>query len=412
MKQLIILTTAVLLMLYGNLAAQRLDKAILKEYKPGFYENSILKGIEEFEQPAKPTPRRSFKVDVTGLNAPTDPDQYKKYWHNTPVSQGNTGTCWCFATTSFYETEAYRIGGQQIKLSEMFSVYWEYVERAKEYVRTRGNMFVGEGSEANAVTRSYKLYGAVPLSAYTGLKEGQKYHSHAKMFAEIEAYFKSIKAANVWNEAQAVETVKSIMNYYIGIPPSQFAWQGKNYTPQSFLKEVLKLNMDDYVEILSLSTEPFYKKVEYKVEDNWWHSADYFNVPLEDYMAALKKAIRNGFTVSIGGDVSEAGFVSDAQIAIVPTFDIPAEYINDDARAFRFLNKTTTDDHGMHLVGYTEKEGKDWYLIKDSGAGSRSCGQGCKQFGYYFFHEDYVKLKMMGFTVHKDAVKNLLQKGM
>ncbi len=77
------------------------------------------------------------------------------------------------------------------------------------------------------------------------------------------------------------------------------------------------------------------------------------------------------------------------------------------ARQFRFSNKTTTDDHGIHLVGYLNKDGKDWYLIKDSGAGSRD---DVKNFGYYFYSDDYVKLKMMDFMVNKNAVKDLLSK--
>ena len=58
---------------------------------------------------------------------------------------------------------------------------------------------------------------------------------------------------------------------------------------------------------LSYTQEPFYKQVEYKVPDNWWHSSVYYNVPLDTYMSALKNAVRKGFTVSIGGDVSEPG---------------------------------------------------------------------------------------------------------
>jgi len=64
----------------------------------------------------------------------------------------------------------------------------------------------------------------------------------------------------------------------------------------------------------------------------------------------------------------------------------------------------------MHLVGYLEKDGKDWYLIKDSSAGSRNNDSNASEYGYYFFSEDYVKLKMMDFMVHKDAVKDLLGK--
>jgi bleomycin hydrolase len=156
--------------------------------------------------------------------------------------------------------------------------------------------------------------------------------------------------------------------------------------------------------------ESFYKKVEYKVPDNWWHNADYHNVPLDVFMATLKNVIRQGYTVSIGGDVSEPGFDRVTQCAVVPDFDIPPSYINDDARQFRFSNSTTTDDHGMHLVGFLEKDGKDWYLIKDSGSGSRNNDLNAKEFGYYFFSEDYIKLKMMDFIVHKEVVKDLLGK--
>jgi bleomycin hydrolase len=98
---------------------------------------------------------------------------------------------------------------------------------------------------------------------------------------------------------------------------------------------------------------------------------------------------------------------------MIPDYDIPSGYINEDARQFRFTNETTTDDHGMQLIGILENykdSGKNWYLIKDSGSGSRNVGEDDPRFGYYFFHEDYIRLKMMGFTIHKDAVKDVLKK--
>jgi len=205
-------------------------------------------------------------------------------------------------------------------------------------------------------------------------------------------------------------TVKSIMNHYMGVPPSEVTINGQKVTPLQYLKEIIKINPDDYVDILSYTQQPFYKQVEYEVGDNWWHSSDYYNVPLDVFMAALKNAVRKGYTLAIGGDVSEPGFDRTTQCAVVPDFDIPSAYINDDARQFRFSNHTTTDDHGLHLVGYLEKDGKDWYLVKDSGSGSRNNDPNAKEFGYYFFSEDYVKLKMMDFMVHKDAVKDILAK--
>jgi bleomycin hydrolase len=162
--------------------------------------------------------------------------------------------------------------------------------------------------------------------------------------------------------------------------------------------------------VTSVLEKPYWKQVEYDVPDNWWNDSSYYNLPLDEYMNIVRKSIRNGYTLMIGGDVSEAGFDAKNQIAIVPSFDIPAESIDEFSRQFRFSNKTTTDDHGMHLIGYLEKDGKDWYLIKDSGSGSRNCAKESKNFGYYFFREDYVKLKMMTFMVHKDMMKEYLQK--
>ncbi|NSW44863.1 MAG: peptidase C1 [Bacteroidales bacterium] len=387
------------------------DKAIFKESKPGFYQNVIMKDIQQVnEQLAPPQTYKRFKADMTGKDLPNKVDLYKQQWHNAPISQGNAGTCWAFSTVSYFESEVYRLTQQKVKLSEIYIAYWEYVEKVKEFVRTRGKSIVEEGSEANAVTRMIKKYGIVPWEQYNGLIHGRKYHTHEQMKSEMDNYLKWVKEANAWNEEAVVATVKSIMNYHIGEPPTQVNWNGKTMTPQQFASDILKINPDNYVDILSYMQEPFYQKVLYDVPDNWWKSTEYYNVPLDEFMKALNKAVENGYTVAIGGDVSEPGFDPETQCAIIPTFDIPSNFITDEARQFRFSNKTTTDDHGVHLVGYTDYKGSRWYLIKDSGAGSRNNNPTAKEFGYYFFREDYVKLKMMNFTVHKDAVKDLLSK--
>ncbi|MCX6282454.1 MAG: peptidase C1 [Bacteroidetes bacterium] len=407
----VILATLTFIIAAASYAQQPRTPAIMKEGKPGYFQNTIMKDIRAVDDsilPAKTEKR--FQADLSGMTWPNKINLYQKEWHLPPVSQGNTNTCWCFSTTSFFESEVHRLTKQEVKLSEMYTVYWEYVERAKRFVSERGNSAFSEGSEANAVIRDFKKYGIVPREAYSGMEPGRKFYSHSKMFKELSQYMDNVKNTNAWDEAQVISTVKSIMNHYMGIPPESIEWKGIRYTPKEFLSSVLKLQMDDYVDVLSYLQKPFWEKVEYEVPDNWWHSRDYYNVPLEDFMNALKNAIKNHYTMVIGGDVSEAGFSREAQVAIIPTFDIPSEDIDDNARQFRFSNGTTTDDHGMHLVGFYEKDGTGWYLIKDSGSGSRNHDEAAPEFGYYFFRADYLKLKMMDFLVHKDAVKDLLGK--
>ena len=70
----------------------------------------------------------------------------------------------------------------------------------------------------------------------------------------------------------------------------------------------------------------------------------------------------------------------------------------------RALLPVGSDDHDLHVVGITTKDGRDWFLVKDSWSSAWNNDHP----GYYFFHEDYVKLKMLAFLVHRDAVKELL----
>jgi bleomycin hydrolase len=411
-----IFTAAALLLVISGAAQNNISKGKIEvEQKgKGFYYESIMKDVNAQDDKVKEEkPYIKFVMDQSGMDLPNDLSLYKSVWCQPTHSQGNTGTCWCFSTTSMYESEIFRQSGKKVSLSEIYTVYWEYVEKAIRYIDKRGDSNFDEGSEGNAVARIMNQYGAVPASEYTGLLGDRKFHSHAQMAKEMKGYLESMKESNSWNMNSGLETIKDIMNHYLGVPPTEFTVEGKKYTPMSYLKDYLKLNPSDFVEILSYKQEPYWQQVEYTVPDNWWHSKEYYNIPLDDFMKALKEAVKNGYSVAIGGDVSESGFSRETNCALIPDYDIPSAYINEDARQFRFSNETTTDDHGMHVIGILEnykKSGKDWYLIKDSSSGSRNVGEKDPRFGYYFFSEDYVKLKMMGFTVHKDAVKEVMAK--
>ena len=381
------------------------DKGIFETYSNPFYDKMIQES-NDYEK-VKKIESKSFKMNFDGKKIPQSLEEFTIIDVNEPISQGNTGTCWCFSTTSFYESEIKRISGKNINLSELYPVYFEYVEKTREYIRTRGKTYLGQGSETNAVQRMMKLYGIVPFEVYEGKPSEQPFYNHEEMFNEIKTYLKNCKETNYWDEEAILSNIKYILNHYMGEPPTKFRYNGRTYTPKGFMRYVTKLNPDDYVDFMSLLEKPYWSKEEYKVPDNWWRSEEYYNIPLEEFMSIIKSSIKNGYSMSIGGDVSESGYSSKYDIAMVPSFDIPSQYIDENARQFRFSNGTTTDDHAIHLIGYKVDENDDWwFLIKDSGSGSRN-----GRFpGYYFYHEDYVKLKMMTFTIHKDAAKEILDR--
>jgi len=361
---------------------------------------------QERQEKARKDKKQKFVADFSNVQKPESPDVFTRLFAFPPVAQYQSGMCWCFSTTSFLESEIYRQHKKKIKLSELHTVYWEYVEKARRFIRERGNSYFGEGSESNAVFRIMKQYGAVPAEAYTGLINGQTRHNHTALFEELEAYLNYCKENDFWDEDVALESVKLILNKYIGKPPSDFTYKGKEYTPGKFLKKVMKLDMDDYVDFVSTTSFPFYTQGMFDVPDNWWLDSSYYNIPLDEWCAVINKAMEKGYTLCIGGDVSEPGYFGPEDAAFIPSFDIPQEYINQDSREYRIQNGSTEDDHGIHMIGYTKVGDYTWYLIKDSARGSR---QG-KYKGYYMYREDYPRLKMLGFSVHKDVVKDILKK--
>lgn len=347
-----------------------------------------------------------IRLDWSGVVKPASPEAFKPPFHFPPRRQYRTGTCWCFSTTSFFESEVKRLTGQEIKLSEMYTVYWEYVEKALGYIAKRGCQPFTQGSESDAVSIIWKKYGVVPASAYSGHAPGKDKYDDEGMTSEMARYLEFAKNHNYWDEGIVISEIRAILDRYMERPPEEFEYGGDRYTPKRFFDEVLKLKLDDYVDVMSTLSIPFYTKGKYDVPDNWRPTEDYCNVPLKEFYEILTRATARGYTVAIGGDVSEPGLYGFEDAAIVPTFDIPQEYIDQDAREFRFDNHTTEDDHGVHLLASMKVAGRDWFLIKDS-ANRAYWG---KQKGYFFFREDYIKLKMLEFTVHKDVVQFIMPK--
>jgi bleomycin hydrolase len=348
---------------------------------------------------------KELRFDFAGIRKPESLDAFQTAFHFPPVQQFNTGNCWCFSTTSFFESEVYRLSGRKIKLSEMHTVYYEYLEKARRYVQQRGDSFFHEGSEGNAVILVWRKHGVVPSEAYKGELDPDGRYDDTEIVTEMKAYLEHVKSNELWDEELAVASLRLIMDKYMGRPPDRFVYDGAEITPQRFFADVLRLDLDDYVCVMSTLSQPFHAYGEYKVPANWWHSQDYYNVPLDEFYRIITYAIENGYTVRLNGDVSEPGHNGLEDAAVIPTFDIPREYIDQDAREFRFANGATDDDHDVHLVGHTSLGDYDWFLVKDSA----DHAQHGRFKGYMFFREDYIKLKTLTFIVHKDAVKSVVE---
>lgn len=336
----------------------------------------------------------------------------------TPViSQGRTGTCWSFSSTSFLESEIIRLTGKQIDLSEMYTVRNTYPKKLDNFVMRQGKAQLSEGGLAHDVMNSVAAYGLVPQEAYSGLFASETSHNHAEMVAVLKAMAETYvdnpgrSLSKKWRPA-----TEAVLNIYLGENVSRFTYEGKQYTPQSFL-EMTKIVPEDYVSVTSFTHAPFYSKFILNIPDNWSYGS-FYNVPLDEMMNTINHALEKGFTVELDCDVSERTFSSKDGVAVIPLNSennvlalqgiYPEMKITQSYRQDEFENFTTTDDHLMHITGMLkDQNGATYYKVKNSwGTDETRNANG----GYVYFSEAYMRLKAISITVHKDAVPQVTAK--
>ena len=324
-----------------------------------------------------------------------------KQLKTTPVkNQNNTGTCWSFATTSFVETEILRTGGGELNLSEMYFVYYGYLDKADKFVRLQGKANFSQGGQAHDVMNVVQRFGFVPEENFKGLNYGLENHDHAELEEVLASLVKTVakskKPTTAWRSA-----FEGILKAYLGEIPTKVKYNGAEYSPFDFSRNALKFNPNDYIEITSYSYLPFYQQVELDVPDNWSHGL-YYNLPIDEATQIMKTAVENGYSVCWDGDVSEKEFSHRSGLA---TYDSPMN-VTDQTRQQTFDNYQTTDDHLMHLTGLAKDEkGQIFFQTKNSwSADSNNFG------GYLYMSEDFIRLKTVAFMVHKDAISKEIKK--
>jgi bleomycin hydrolase len=359
----------------------------------------------------------------------------KEVGSGTVKNQHRSGTCWSFSTQSFIESEIIRNGGDVTDLSEMWVVRKVYEDKAKRHVRMHGNFNFGGGGALNDAFDVMTKYGLVPESAYKGLEYGEDNHVHGELDNVLKEYVEAVienknrKLTTAWHKG-----FQGILDAYLGEEPKEFEYNGKTYTPESFAKEVVKLDANDYVYLTSYTHHPFYEQFILEVPDNWsW--ASFYNVKIDELVQIMDNAINEGYSIGWASDVSEKGFSWRNGVAIVPETEVeelagsekekwekmsekerksmlysfeeivPEKNITQEMRQEAFDNYQTTDDHGMHITGIAkDQNGNEYYKVKNSWDNKNIYE------GYFYVSKPFIKYKTMSIVVHKDALPKDIKK--
>lgn len=330
-------------------------------------------------------------------------------------NQGNSGTCWSFATCSMMESEKLISDTTTEDISEMYFVRNAYVEKAINYVRLHGKANFGQGGEAHDVMNIAAKYGAVPQSVFNGKKDNDKYYDHESLENDLKNYLDSLLAKNKDElPDEWLNGFEKILDKQFGKCPASFEYKEKKYTPKTYLSEYLKIDPSDYIEFTSYTHHPFYKPFFLEIPDNWSFNL-YNNIPMDELIEIIDSSLARGHTVGWGGDVSEKEFSGKKGIAIVPkkdwkhksdkeqerTLDVPEKEltVTQEMRQQSFDNYRTTDDHFMHIVGTAKDQNGNKYYIAKNSWGLTNGKEGC-----VYLSVEYVKLKTISIMVKKEMV--------
>ena len=345
--------------------------------------------------------------------------------------QNRSGTCWDYSTISFFESEILKATGKTYDLCESFVANKTYMERAIQVVRYHGDCQFAQGGSAEDVLATMKKHGIVPEGTmpFPGSLYGDSLNNFNEFFGVLEPYVAAISKSSAKKISNAWKTgLQGILDAYLGKCPEKFVYEGKEYTPKTFMAS-LGINLDDYVSITSYTHHPFYSTFAVEVQDNWRFPLSY-NVPMDEMMQIIDNAVEQGYTIAWGGDVSEDGFTRQGLAYAVDSkktqqslqgsdmakwlkmtatkkrsiidslgCTVPEIIATQEMRQERFDNWELTDDHGMLIYGTAkDQNGKEYYMVKNS------WGETGEYKGTWYMTKTFIAANTMDFLINKNAI--------
>jgi len=332
---------------------------------------------------------QSLQLSELGLAAP-------KVNCTSVKDQYMSSTCWSFSSVSFLESEIIKNGKGKLDLSEMFIARYSMMRKIERHLALKGSNYFTPGGQFHDVMWVIKNYGIVPESVYSGKGQNEMNHNHAEMDTVLSQFVRDCIQYGIYSVSDEQRAqLDSLFDFYYGVVPKKFVYNGKEYTPKAFATDYLQLNADDYAEITSYTHHPFYRSFVLEDKYNWTGDA-YYNVPLNEFSSITDHALQNGYTVGWDGDARDDGFHYYDGLAYLPD-GIKSDQLS---RQTAFMDQSTLLDHMMHITGVTkDKFGKKWYYIKNSWGDYSNLLH-----GFIFMREDYFKIRTVAIIVNKKAV--------
>jgi len=357
------------------------------------------------------------------------------------TDQKRSGRCWLFTGLNVLRAKA--IAKHKLKefqFSQAYIFFYDQLEKSNMFLQniidTRKLPInsqevdwlfsnpIGDGGTFTGVADLVNKYGLVPSTA---MHESYCANNTTRMnyFLKMKlrqggieirdmADNKATEAALMAKKEDILKDIYRILALTIGVPPTEFTYDGKSYTPMQFAEEYGTAEVcNDYIMVMNDPTREYYKVYEIDRDRHTYegHNWLYVNLPIEDIKEMAIASLKDSTAMYFSCDVAQyldktRGLLDvnnyDYNSLMGMSFDM-------DKRQ-RVASHASGSSHAMTLVAVDIKEEKPVKWMVENSWGASSGHKGHLIMTDEWFNEYMFRLVVNRKYATKKALECLKQK--
>ena len=319
-----------------------------------------------------------------------------KTWGIT--DQQSSGRCWLFTGLNVLRAAAadkHDLG--DFRFSQNYNFFYDQLEKANLFLQavidTRDKSFddrevdwlfsnpISDGGTFTGVANLVMKYGVVPANV---MPETLSANNTSAMATQLKTLLRrdglklrELPARELQQaKTQLLKDVYHVLALCLGVPPTEFEWKGRTYTPQSFYKELLGYDLEhNYVMLMNDPCREYGKVYEIQYDRHLYDGQNwlYVNLPIERIKEMAIASIKANKAMYFSCDVAK--FLDrNKGVADLRNFDYESLLgvdLSMDKRE-RVMTHASGSSHAMTLIAVDLKDGKPqkWMVENSWGASS------------------------------------------
>ena len=365
-----------------------------------------------------------------------------KTWGIT--DQKSSGRCWLFTGLNVLRAAAAdKHGLGDFRFSQNYNFFYDQLEKANLFLQavidTRDKSFddrevdwlfsnpISDGGTFTGVANLVMKYGVVPANV---MPESLSANNTSAMATQIKTLLrrdglklrqtptgvkaKDLPASLEKQKTEMLKEVYHVLALCLGVPPTEFEWKGKTYTPQSFYQELLGYDLENnYVMLMNDPCREYGKVYEIQYDRHLYDGQNwlYVNLPIERIKEMAIASIKANKAMYFSCDVNK--FLDRTKgVADLNNFDYESLLgvnLSMNKRE-RVMTHASGSSHAMTLIAVDLKDGVPQKWMVENSWGAASGYQGNIIMTDEWFNEYMFRLVVEKQFVPADVLKMLDQK--